>query len=184
MSRSEADVGGAVSGSLVAGAIGGVVGYLVSYVVLFLFLLLEGGNILQQQAMQAAGWVFYGAHNVDVTISALGQSQSQNVLQTLSGVTSIPVFVYYLVPIVVLVAVGYIVASRVRTGGNVAAGAAAGATVTIGYLILAVAGTFFFAIGSGGASAGPDLLTSALVAGLAYPVVFGAVGGAIEAATN
>lgn len=184
MSRSETDLANAISRSLVPGAAAGVVAYIVSYVVLFLFLLVEGGNILQEQAIQAVGWVFYGAHNVDVTVTAAGQSQSQNVLQTLTGVTTIPVFVYYLVPIAVLVAAGYLVASRVQTGGDVAAAAAAGATVTIGYLVLAIAGTFLFAIGSAAASAGPDRLTGVLIAGLAYPLVFGAVGGAIEATTE
>lgn len=184
MSGRDADVGDAVSRSLVPGIAGGIGAYIASYVVLFLFLLAEGGELLEQQAWKAAGWVFYGAHNVDVTISIMGQSQSQNVLQTAAGNTAIPTIIYYLVPVIVLVAVGYVVATQARIGDDVAAGAAAGATITIGYLILAILGTFLFAIGQGGASASPDLMMSILLAGLAYPIVFGAVGGAIAGATN
>lgn len=184
MSRSQSTVGTAIAQALPLGAASGVAAYLVSYVVLFVFLLIDGGDILQQEAWKAAGWVFYGAHNVSVTFSGFGQSASQNVLASLSGLTSIPVIVYYLVPVVVLIALGYVVASRTLTGSDPVAGAAAGATVVASYLVLAILGSFLFAIGMGGASASPDLVMSVLLAGLAYPLVFGAVGGAIAGATN
>lgn len=184
MSATNTNVGDTVVQSLPTGAVVGVGSYILSYVLLFVFLILEGGNMLQQQAWKAAGLILYNAHNVDIVASAMGQTQSVNILAQAGGTTSIPTIVYYVVPVLVLVVMGYVVASMANLGSNVAAAAAAGATVTVGYLVLAVLGTFVFTVGSAMASGSPDLMMSVVLMGLVYPIVFGSIGGAIAGATN
>ena len=54
-----------------------------------------------------------------------------------------------------------------------------GAAVMLGYLPLSVIGAVLFAVSVGDATAGPDLVTAVLLAGMVYPLVFGAVGGLV-----
>jgi hypothetical protein len=53
--------------------------------------------------------------------------------------------------------------------------------VAIGYFLLAAIGTVLFAhgIGDTGRSIAVDPITGVLLAGLIYPVVFGAIGGVL-----
>ena len=53
-----------------------------------------------------------------------------------------------------------------------------------GYLVLSVVGAFLFEVTVGDASGAPALLPAIVLAGLLYPVVFGAAGGAVAAATT
>ena len=53
--------------------------------------------------------------------------------------------------------------------------------MTLGDLPLALLGHFLFAYDG---SIAPDLVTALLLAGLAYPLVFGAVGGAVWSALS
>ena len=179
MSTSSVDVGGVVARALPTGIATGVGTYVASYVVLFVFLAIEGGDMAQAQAWKAAGFIFYNAHNVAVTATVFGQTQSANYLARGSGFT-IPVVVYYLVPALLLVLAGYLVASIVDVGSDLVAGVLAGVSITVGYLVLAIAGTFLFAVGP----ISPDLVMGAFVAGLVYPVVFGGIGGALAGATS
>ena len=183
MSRTQTDLGSDAMGALPMGVVAGIGSYVASYVAMFVLSLLEGGDVLQQEAWKAAGMIFYNAHNVDITASALGQSRSVNFLGLSSGFGSIPTVVYYLVPVAALVLMGYVVAWR-ADGGDLASAAIAGATVTGGYLVMVILGTFLFTISVGGASAGPDLVMSVLLAGLAYPIIAGGLGGVIAGVTN
>jgi hypothetical protein len=184
MSATQTDVTGAITRSLPKGIAAGIGAYIASYVLLFVFLIVEGGDMLDRSAFEATGYILYNAHNVDITASMLGQSQSVNLLSTASGATTIPTIVYFVVPVVVLLGMGYLIGTLAQSGSDVVAAAGAGATITIGYLILAILGTFIFSTGGAGGSVGPDLLMSVLLFGLAYPIVFGAIGGAIAAVTN
>jgi len=184
MSRTQTDLGSDAMGALPMGVVAGIGSYVTSYVAMFVLTLLEGGDVLQQEAWKAAGMILYNAHNVDITASALGQSRSVNFLGLSSGFGSIPTVVYYLVPVAALVLLGYVVAWRADGGGDLASAAMAGATVTGGYLVMVILGTFLFTISAGGASAGPDLVMSVLLAGLAYPIIAGGLGGVIASVTN
>jgi len=84
----------------------------------------------------------------------------------------------FLVPPVLLVLAGALVAVAGRAEGPLR-GAVGGATVTVAYLPLSVVGAFLFAISVGDATAGPTLATAVLLAGIVYPLVFGAIGGAL-----
>ncbi|MFB6353439.1 MAG: hypothetical protein ABEJ92_05080 [Halobacteriales archaeon] len=87
---------------------------------------------------------------------------------------------YVLVP-VLLVLAGAATAWLVDAV-DTAEAAVAGATVAVGYFVLAAVGTVLFAhgIGDTGTSIAPDPVTGSLLAGVVYPVVFGAVGGALS----
>ncbi len=57
-------------------------------------------------------------------------------------------------------------------------GARAGAFIVVGYLPLALVGTVVFGYSVGNGTIGPVLSTAVLLTGIAYPAVFGALGGA------
>jgi hypothetical protein len=92
-----------------------------------------------------------------------------------------------LVPVVLLLVAGFVVSWQ-TSPTEPFGGAQAGAFVTAGYLPLALAAavlvTWRVSGFDGGASAsvGPSLVTGVLVAGLLYPVAFGALGGAAATA--
>jgi len=81
----------------------------------------------------------------------------------------------------VLIGAGYLLTSRVSTpGSSVADRMEAGMTIAVGYLPLAFFGGFLFEdetmLGSSN-SVSPDIFAGVLIAGLLFPLVFGAIGG-------
>jgi len=89
--------------------------------------------------------------------------------------------VFTLLPVILLVAAGYVAASRTARGTS---GTVAGTSVAIGYLALAIVSILvavFLAGGSGGSglTLNAQSVLGLLLTGVAFPVVFGAVGGAI-----
>ena len=123
---------------------------------------------------KAVGWLFYNAHMVAVEIPTPGGAVSRDLLAAQGGPVAL-----YLAPPVLLTLAGWGVARQARDLPDVRAGARAGATVVVGYLLVAVAGAFVLSADAFGATVGPDLLGAAAVAGLLYPLVFGSLGGAI-----
>lgn len=178
---------------LARGAAGGALAVLLGYLATFLLQsgdLPEGlGSLADALASlgvsppagwQVVGWYFLGAHNVglEVSTSLGGQSGSGTVLNDLGVLQMV-------VPVLVLVVAGFLVARTVAPR-DTTKGAKAGLTVVPGYLVLAVvlalASSWSFSRSAGGVSAsatvGPELLPAVLLAGLLYPAVFGALGGA------
>lgn len=136
-----------------------------------------GPGIDGEAIFYVIGWVFFNAHFVD--IAAAGQSV--NLLSVFGGFTTIPTLVYYAVPALLLLATGRNVAKKARSGASDGERAAAGVTVLAGYLPLAVVASFVLtlevgALGTTG-SIGPDTGSALLFAGIAYPLVFGGLGG-------
>ena len=127
---------------------------------------------------ELVGWVFYNAHLVDVSYSGLGPLSPQGNFIGGDGFTPL----LYIVPPALLIVAGLAI-GRYTGATELNDGAIAGALVTPGYLVLAVVGTFVFTVEVGGASGAPDLVPAVLIAGVIYPVVFGAIGGAIAAVT-
>lgn len=198
--RQTQNVGDVITGNLALGAVGGGIAYVLGFIVTYIFAVIDGVSTSGQVAMwKAVGWVFYAAHNVKIatTISANGQSQSQSFdifaqasNAGTSGLTStIPGIVYKLIPVVVLIAVGYVVyrqvGSQLRDTGSVAA---LGATITVGYLVLTVVGRFLFSVSQSGsgmsATVAPELVTSIVLVGLVYPIVLGVVGAVLGEQTS
>ena len=165
----------------------GVAAYLLGYLITYVWQSgsveerLEGYNALASlfggepvTVWQGVGWLFYNAHFVNTRIDALGGTQSQSFIGGDGGATVL----LYLVPIVLLLAAGLLTA-RAADATDPSAGATAGAAVAIGYFPLALIGRFLFSYQG---SAAPALVTAALLAGLVYPLLLGAVGGVFASA--
>ncbi|WP_424018187.1 hypothetical protein ACOZ4N_01670 [Halorientalis pallida] len=176
------------------GAIAGAGAYLLGYVFTYL---LVGSDVRESavnqvfQALggedltyQAVGWVFYNAHFVstvvDVNIPFIGGSDTVNFIAQVDAFSAI----LYVVPVVLLFGAGLAVGRRTPGEQDVGDAAAAGATVVAGYLPLAVIVGFLIQVQTNGSSAGPDLLLAAVLAGLIYPAVFGALGSVAAFATQ
>lgn len=125
------------------------------------------------------GWLFYGAHFVSVDRPALGSGRAS---VDLVSQWNAPLLVY-LVPPVVLVAAGYLLARYVGLTDPVD-GALAGTVVSLGYALPAWFCVFAFRVTAGGRWAGPAVVPGLVLAGVVYPVVFGGVGGALAGSTN
>ena len=172
-------------GGAVTGAAAYVLGYLFVYVTqsdqveeglsgINFFADLFGGDPIS--VWRGVGWLFYNAHFVDVSVpSLIGAARSVNFVSQADGGTYL-----FVVPPVLLVIAG-LAAGRVAGASTPVDGARAGALLTAGYLPLAVIGGFLFRVSVGdGASVAPDLITVVLLAGLVYPIAFGAIGGAVS----
>lgn len=141
------------------------------------------------------GFLLFGAH--DVELSTVAYADGLLVYRrtgtaiggetAIAGATSVvPAAVYYAVPVVVLLAAGYHVASQVEAPGGLRS-AVAGTSVVGGYTPLALLGLVLFrhsetvvdATGTSGSVVfAYDGFAGMAVAFGAYPLVLGAVGGA------
>jgi len=188
--RRQASAGEVFQRNLKTGATLGAAAYVVGYIVTTLFAALDGvdwgSNV---PSWKGNGWLFYGTHNVEttVTLTGSGQSASQNydIFADPQNVTStIPEIIYLLVPALTLAGLGYLAYKRTSErqldGGKAGA---LGATVIAGYFPLAALGAFLFEYSSsffgGTATVGPEVTTSIVLVGIVYPVVFGAVGAVV-----
>ena len=88
----------------------------------------------------------------------------------------------YLVPPVVLVVTGYVLASNANVTGTSQA-AIAGALVAVGYAVLVVLLALVVPHDAGRAALSVDVTSALVFAGVVYPVVFGAIGGVVADAT-
>jgi hypothetical protein len=195
MSRGSDSIGDVVQRNLASGALVGAGAYVAGYVLTFLLTVVDGVESGQVAGWKAVGWVFYGAHNVDIqqTVSSDRGSVSQTIGVFDQGVSelgsTVPQVVYLLVPVGVLLGAGYVAYQRADAGRlETVQVAAVGATVVVGYLVLAVLGAFLFEESGGAfgvdASVGPELATAVVIAGLVYPLVLGAVGAVLANAQD
>ncbi len=164
------------------GAAAYVLGYLLTYLTqrgsvderleTFNFLAeLFGGDPIP--SWQGVGWLFYNAHFVDTEVPAFGGTRVENFIAAGDGLSLL-----YLVPPLALLAAGAVAASVARAE-RPDVGATAGALVAVGYLPLAVVGAVAFGYAVGEGTIRPDPVTAVLLAGVVYPVVLGAIGGAL-----
>lgn len=173
---------------LLRGAAAGLLAYLLGYAGLYLWKArevesaLSGLNALVSffggdgiPTWKAVGWLFYDAHNVALQIPSGDGAASRHLIGGEGNLT-----VLYALPPLLLLAGGFLAAYTADVG-TPKRGAAAGASVAVGYVVLAVAGAFVTSVDAFGSSVGPGLLTAALLAGVAYPVVFGGLGGLVAA---
>ncbi|MEF8901463.1 MAG: hypothetical protein V5A25_09605 [Halovenus sp.] len=168
---------------VLAGAVGGGVAFLLGYLVTWI---LAGSKVASATVSGPFGsavpdwkallWVFYDSQFVGTRTPTVTGPDGALIGggDLLDTVSLLGVEYLYVVPIVLLVAAG--VAVTATTDATTARdGLEAGITVTIGYLLLAVLGLFVAAEGG----IAPSPLRTAVVAGIVYPVAFGALGGAI-----
>lgn len=168
------------------GAAAGVGAWVLTYLFTYLVASSDIQNSLFGRVLEAAeigvwqvvGWVFFNAHfvNTNVDLGFFGSGATN----AIGGDGGFTVLLYVLPPLLLLGA-GLAVGRYAGVGDADAANAAvAGASVTIGYGLLSVVGVFLFAT----ESVTPDPVTGILLAGLVYPVVFGAVGSLVARATQ
>jgi hypothetical protein len=134
------------------------------------------------ETWQAVGWVFMVMHNaaVEMSGSAAGRSISEAF-----GSGNLQEQWLLLVPVIALVGAGYYVAANGDIGRT--SGAKAGASIVTGYfvcvVVLAFLSTWTMSTTLYGQSisfsVGPKLGEAIGLAGLGYPVVLGAIGGAL-----
>lgn len=169
---------------LARGAVAGVAAYLGGYLLTYLVTSgsmeerLSGFNYVSTvfgggsvAVWQGVGWQFYNAHFVSTRVTGFGGSRSINFIAESDGGAMV---LLYLVPVALLAAAGLLVA-RQEGAEERSEAAEAGAAVVAGYFPLAVIGRFLFQYDG---SIAPDLVTAVLLAGVVYPLAFGAVGGA------
>ena len=165
-----------------AGAVAGIVAWLVGYAVTYAVAVDAVHRDLRELGLdplvddvpdwQFAGWLYYNAHGVDVRFPGVGVAVPDG---NLLGGDS---WFVYLVPAVVLVLAGAVVTWRHRRAYARRTDAAmAGATAFVGYLGCSVVGLVAVAAGVGDAVVRPDALAGVVLAGVAYPVAFGSLGG-------
>ena len=175
---------------VVFGAASFVVGYLLTGLVVFL----GESDELTENLFESAGWLYYNSQFADLTVTSafLGAAASPtfNYLTdgTLFGnsldVLEVPGVIYHLIPVVVLVGAGFLLAgyADARSLGD---GALAGGSLVAGTLVLALVGTVLFSVEQSqfGVSleASPALVQGTLLVGILYPAVFGALGGMLSA---
>ena len=169
------------------GAIGGLVAYALGYLVTYLWqgpsvrdslsgintlIDLVGGQTIP--TWQAVGWLFYNAHAVELQVPSLGAGSATRSLIGNGGAPSL----LLVVPPVILLLAGAAVGWW-SDAEDLQAGAVAGATTVLGYLVLVVIGIFAFRYSIQDAVIGPLFVRGLLLAGIVYPVVFGGIGGGL-----
>lgn len=172
------------------GAVAGALAYLFGYVVTYAWQApavdeaLQGINALAEIAggqaiptWKAVGWLHFNAHFVATRLPALGGGS--RLVNFIAESDDGSLALLYVLAVVLPVVAGAAVA-RLGSPDRVANAAAAGATVLVGYLPLAVvlALAAGHSLGSG-VRVEPDLVTAVVLAGVVYPVVFGAAGGGL-----
>lgn len=138
------------------------------------------------------GWLFFSTHFVettaDVTTDA-GQQVSQSVDLLEEADNSIPSVVYRLVPVGVLTVFGYLYTLRnVEATATLQDGARTGALLVAGYLPAIVAGVLLFShrtdYQTGSVTYEIPFSPAVPIAGVIYPLLFGALGGYLLVRTN
>lgn len=180
---------------IVAGLFAFVVGYGITFLTLLVDIEVSGGTA-EVDDWQEFGLVFYNAQFVrldsgaEQTINQLGILAQQPRPDASVGLTdpgvfefgllTLPVIFYTALVGLVLVGAGFLVATRATTQrSSVTDRMEAGMTVTLGYLPLIFLGSFLFEseIALLDETFNPDVFASVLVAGIVFPLVFGAIGG-------
>lgn len=162
------------------GAIFGAAAYVVGVVITFVLIQIDSdidpSDSDLGSALDITGWAFYNGHFVDTEFSGAGVSETDTIISE----ASLPEFLYILVPVAVLIGASYLLMQQTYVS-EVSDAALNGATLVVGYLPLAVIGTFLFeasqSAGGVSISAGPETGSAILLAGIVFPLVLGAAGG-------
>jgi hypothetical protein len=175
------------------GAIAGFASFVVGYTVTLVVVAVGESDELTEYLPQGAGWIYYNAQfaSLEVTEQLAGQSGTRvgsyltgtSMSGRAVGSVDVPTVLYHLIPVVVLVGAGFVLARYVEARDS-QTGAIAGATLAVGTVLPALLGTFLFSfeLTSFGFTftACPVLIESVIFVGLLYPAVFGAIGGMVS----
>lgn len=181
--------GSSVAASAGLGVFAAAIGYLVTFLLIGSEVREAGEDIA---TWKGVAWYFYEAHMVDIEASSqAGSFSGTEILNLIAESGSATANVLYVIPPLVLFAVGAFLAVR----WNVTAldeAVIAGAPVTIGYAVIMGLGavvaettTEWSAFGVEATSTvAPALLPAIVLGGILYPLVFATAGTAITAVVN
>jgi len=178
---------------LASGAVMGAVAFLANYLLVTVLFILEFSNdqfTLDGVAPhEYSGWLLYSAHTVKIEGATAGEADLLRVLYTGMQSPAVPKLAYYAVPLLGLVAAGYVLADRTLglTSDPGVEGAKRGALVAIGYAVLtAIAATTGFSVSPPTVteSIAPKLDGTAALMAVGYPVVLGGLGGFVAGASR
>lgn len=158
----------------VKSAVGGIGAWVVAFLVTIILVAVAEGDGETDDLIDGGGTVFYNAMFVPLEIEGFDESINFLTEEGASEVFSLPTVVYHVIPILVLIGAGFFVAQQVNAI-ELVDGAAVGASIAIGFVVLSLVGTFIVS---------PDLgdidLVMAIVMGIVYPAIFGGIGGAVS----
>ena len=130
-------------------------------------------------------WVFFSAHFIDIEASATtGFGDIEESYDILSELEELPALIFYLAPVLALIGAGFALVNRnAQLVQSELDGAVFGGAVAAGYLPAVVFSTLVFdhqtELDDFYVTYEVPLVEAALIAGLLFPVVFGAIGGFI-----
>ncbi len=178
------------------GAVFGAASFLVSYIITLVVVAAAEANDLTDNLIEGAGWIYYNAQLADVEISITESDDDLGFGALFDGTTinyvtdnqvfgegftlEMPSVVYHLIPILSLVLFGFLLARYVGVQ-TTQDGALAGGTIILGSVPLTLIGVFLFSVEEDGSELSPVLSDSVLFVGVLFPLIFGAIGGAISA---
>lgn len=190
---SVSDTDFASSVPIIGGLIYGVLAYVVALITSILYLFTKrpetgnelsdiyqfevGGSVTGTEiAINAIGWLFYNVQMVPLQVTGRdGSEVSVNLIEEM-GVGDPLVSA---IPVVVLVVFGIILAQR-SSATSTSSGLISGATLVVGYGVLATVGALFFGISDQGVTFQLPLANAIMIVGIAYPMIGGGIGGLIK----
>lgn len=175
------------------GAVAGVASFVVGYIVTLVVVALGESDDLSENLVEAAGWLYYNAQfaSLQVTAQFGGQTRSSTfnyltdstLFSESVDAVSVPTVVYHLIPVVVLVGAGVVLAGYAEAQ-DFQEGAIAGASLAVGTVLPALLGTILFSVETSAfgfsVEQSPALVEGVILVGVLYPAVFGAIGGMIS----
>ncbi|WP_435359255.1 transporter [Haloarchaeobius sp. DFWS5] len=120
------------------------------------------------------GMLVYNVHYVDLFYDGRLIAGYVNVFDFAGGGL---ITLVHLVPPLLLFGAGFLAARTTGLAGTASTAATSGALVFAGYLLLVLISAPLFAYSAGPASLSVPVVNAVIIAGLVYPVVFGALGG-------
>jgi len=172
--------------SVGAGLFFGAGSFMLGYFITMVMVALAESEEFTNDLIETAGWLYYNAQIADLDVSydrrvgALSDGVPTNYL-TEGGDSGLelPVLLYHVVPIIVLLVFGFALA-RYLGANTIQDGALIGATLVFGTHPLSYVGTYAFTLSEDEVSVAPLMHDSILFVGLLFPVVLGAIGGALS----
>jgi len=158
--------------SITAGVLAGAGAFVAGYLLTFLLVVVDaraGGGRLGANLFESVGLLFFNAQFVDTAVTTGFSTETFNPLRDASaGGGAIPRALWTLVPVAVLVVAG----RRAAAGRSSVVG---GASIVAGYLPLVALGTVVFQF----EELSPETWPALLIAGVAFPVACGVLGGVL-----
>lgn len=190
---------------VLAAAVGGAAAYVAVFALLALLAIVDSGVDVGDgdfERLTELGWAFYGSHHVPIETTLVSEENPITGRDDAGGIeltrsddffehasTQLPDVAYYLVPVGILLATGFAIAARFGGRRHPIDDALAGGAIVVGYLPLVAAGALVFehsgtmTVDELGVTvartSSPAFVDAVVLAGLAFPLVFGAIGGFI-----